>query len=66
MPIIDKCRNCFDQIKCDPWIIEKLEFLREIKTPSDKNIIDDVRPRDFPGKADEICSKCNNFEKTIR
>lgn len=62
MPKMDDCINRFDRSKCDPWIIEKFETIREIKQPHDKDITDYIIPRDCPGRIDVICNNCKSFE----
>lgn len=62
MAQMDNCKNRFDQSKCDPWIIETFEGHREIVSPTDKDAIDYIYPRDCPGKADKICSQCDHFD----
>jgi len=62
MAQMDNCKNRFDKSKCHPWIIKTFERLREIVSPTDKDTIDYTYTRDYPGKADKICSKCKYFE----
>ncbi len=63
MAIMDECKNCFEPVKCDEWIINTFECQREIRQPLDKDITDYEYPRDYPGKANKICNECKNFKK---
>ncbi|MCD6576421.1 MAG: hypothetical protein J7K66_00230 [Anaerolineaceae bacterium] len=63
MAIMDECKNRFVNGKCNQWIIDTFETLREFKTGENKDKTDHVVPRDYPGKADEICAQCNYFER---
>lgn len=63
MAKMDDCKNRFNRSKCDTWIIETFELHREIITSTNTEFIDYMYPRDCPGKADTICSRCKYFDK---
>ena len=56
MSTINQCKNFLITGQCDEWIIEKFQ-LKEFKGEK----IDYLTTADYE-KADEICSKCQNFE----
>lgn len=61
MTKMDECINRFSKDKCNQWIIDTFETLREFEPGEDKDKTDHIVPRDYPGIADKICSECKHF-----